>query len=46
MDDLVFMSETMEGTKGEVLETEGVSQEQGAEGEPLHDKSGIELGRR
>ena len=45
-DDLVLMSETMEGREGEVLEIKGGVQEQGAEGEPVEDESGSEWGRR
>ena len=39
-DDFVLTSETME------MEMEGGIREQGAEGEPREDKSGIEWGRR
>ena len=45
-DDLVLISETIEGRKGEDLEIEEGVQEKGAEGEPVEDESGSELGRR
>ena len=45
-DDLVLISETIEGREGEDLEIEGGVQEQGTEGEPLEDESGSEWGRR
>ena len=45
-DDLVLISETIEGREGEDLEIEGGVQEQGAEGEPLENESGSEWGRR
>ena len=40
VDDLVVMSEMIEGLRERVLEMEGGIREQGAEGEPQRDKSG------
>ena len=45
-DDLVLMSEMMEGLRKKFLEMEGGIQEQGAESEPQEDKSASEWGRR